>query len=115
MTKATLRKTMAACALLTLGTAWSAPFRTEIPLLKGECWWGGGGSDGQNQPYGAVNSHRVDLRTRGATSSPLLISSLGRYVWSEKPFGYVFKNGTLIIDSDVEKVEPVQAGRTSIR
>ena len=112
MTKATLRKTMAACALLTLGTAWSAPFRTEIPLLEGECWWGGGGSDGQNQPYGAANSHRVDLRTRGATSSPLLISSLGRYVWSEKPFGYVFKDGTLIIDSDVEKVEPVQAGRT---
>ena len=85
---------------------------SEIPLREGERWWGGGGGDGHNQPYGAGDSKRVDLRSHGNTSSPLLVSSCGRYVWSEKPFGYVFKGGKLVIDSDVEKIEPVQAGGT---
>ena len=85
---------------------------SEIPLREGERWWGGGGGDGHNQPYGANDSRRIDLRSHGNTSSPFLVSSCGRYVWSEKPFGYVFKGGKLVIDSDVEKVEPVEAGAT---
>ena len=87
-------------------------FTNEIQVLDGERWWGGGGGDGQSQPYGAGDSRRIDLRTHGNTSSPLLVSSFGRYVWSEKPFGYEFKDGKLVIDSDAEKVECVQAGST---
>ena len=64
------------------------PFLSDISLLPGERWWGGGGGDGQNQPYGAGDSARIDLRVHGNTSSPLLVSSCGRYVWSEKPFGF---------------------------
>ena len=113
MMKTGVCKAIAACAMLAAGTAWAAAaVTTEIPLLEGERWWGGGGGDGHNQPYGAADSRRVNLRTHGNTSSPLLVSSCGRYVWSEKPFGYAFKDGKLVIDSDVEKVEPVQAGKT---
>ena len=85
---------------------------SEIPLREGERWWGGGGGDGHNQPYGAGDSKRVDLRSHGNTSSPLLVSSCGRYVWSEKPFGYVFKGGKLVIDSDVGTIAPIEAGKT---
>ena len=88
------------------------PFLSEIPLLEGERWWGGAGGDGQNQPYGAGDSPRVDLRTAGFTSSPLLVSSRGRFVWSEKPFGYEFRGGWLLLDSDTEEIAPVQAGET---
>ena len=84
----------------------------EIPLLDGERWWGGGGGDGQSQPYGAGNSRRIDLRTHGNASSPLLVSSCGRYVWSEKPFAYEFRDGKLLIDSGAETVGCVQAGKT---
>ena len=85
---------------------------SDIPLLDGERWWGGGGGDGQNQPYGDGDSPRIDLRTHGSTSSPLLVSSRGRYVWSEKPFGYEFKGGHLLLDSDMEEIAPVRAGDT---
>ncbi len=85
-------------------------FISEFSILDGERWWGGGGGDGQNQPYGVGNSPRVDLRQHGNTSSPMLVSSRGRYVWSEKPFGYEFRGGRLILDSDVEEIAPVQAG-----
>ncbi len=90
----------------------AVPVVTEIPLLEGERWWGGGGADGQSQPYGIADSRRIDLRGHGNTSSPLLVSSCGRYVWSEKPFGYEFRAGRLVLDSDVERVEPVVAGKT---
>ena len=90
----------------------AAPFLSDIPLLDGERWWGGGGGDGQNQPYGNGDSPRIDLRGHGNTSSPLLVSSRGRYVWSEKPFGYEFRDGHLLLDSDVETIAPVQAGET---
>jgi alpha-glucosidase len=88
------------------------PFVSEIELLPGEVWWGGGGGDGQSQPYGTKDSRRIDLRRHGDTSSPLLVSSRGRYIWSERPFGYVFKDGKIIFDSDSEKIKPVNAGST---
>ena len=88
------------------------PILSEIPLLPGERWWGGAGGDGQNQPYGAGDSPRIDLRTAGFTSSPLLVSSCGRFVWSERPFGYEFRGGRLLLDSDAERISPVQAGGT---
>ena len=108
---------IAACAAVALGavrTAFAAGecIKSVVDLLPGEVWWGGGGGDGQNQPYGIADSKRVDLRRHGNTSSPLLVSSCGRYVWSEKPFGYEFKGGKMVLDSDVEKIEPVVAGKT---
>ena len=89
-----------------------ASVTNSIPLRDGEVWWGGGGGDGQSQPYGPSGSGRIDLRTHGNTSSPLLVSSCGRYVWSEKPFDYEFRGGMLVVCSDAGTVEPVEAGRT---
>ncbi|MGN0852631.1 MAG: glycoside hydrolase family 31 protein [Kiritimatiellia bacterium] len=69
-----------------------------IALLPGEKWWGGAGADGQSQPYsGERNSREKNLNVHGSTSSPLLVSTCGRYVWCEKPFVYCFKDGVLKI------------------
>ena len=102
-----------AAAMAVLNSAYAAEHvQSVIELLPGEVWWGGGGGDGQNQPYGEGDSRRIDGRWHGHTSSPLLVSSCGRYVWSEKPFAYQFRGSKLVIDSDVEKIEPVDAGKT---
>ena len=103
---------IAAAVALSIFAASAEVFISEIPLIESERWWGGGGGDGQSQPYGASPHKRIDLRVHGNTSSPLLVSSCGRYVWSEKPFGYEFKDGKLVLDSDFEKIEPTVAGKT---
>ena len=103
---------IAAAVALSMFAASAEVFISEIPLIESERWWGGGGGDGQSQPYGASSHKRIDLRVHGNTSSPLLVSSCGRYVWSEKPFGYEFKDGKLVLDSDFEKIEPTVAGKT---
>ena len=103
---------IAAAIALSIFAASAEVFISEIPLIESERWWGGGGGDGQSQPYGASSHKRIDLRVHGNTSSPLLVSSCGRYVWSGKPFGYEFKDGKLVLDSDFEKIEPTVAGKT---
>ena len=103
---------IAAAVALSIFAASAEVFISEIPLIESERWWGGGGGDGQSQPYGASSHKRIDLRVHGNTSSPLLVSSCGRYVWSGKPFGYEFKDGKLVLDSDFEKIEPTVAGKT---
>ncbi len=84
----------------------------EIALSSNERLWGGAGGDGQNQPYGAGDTRRIDLRTHGNFSAPLLLSSSGRYIWSEKPFGYLIRDGKLILDYDNDEPVVVQAGET---
>lgn len=50
-----------AVAFSIAASAGVASFKNSIPLLPGEVWWGGGGGDGQNQPYGLKDSRRDDL------------------------------------------------------
>ena len=99
--------TLATAIVAVAAYAGPASFKNSIPLLPGEVWWGGGGGDGQNQPYGLKDSRRINLRRSGNTSSPLLVSSAGRYVWSEKPFEYQFVKGTLVLESRAERIELV--------
>ena len=79
-----------------------------IDIEPGEWWWGGAVADGTRMPFGA-EPHRRDLATNagqvgdptaGANqSAPLLLSSHGRYVWSDEPFTYAFDGvGGLEVD-----------------
>ena len=78
------------------------PSESEIRTLSiqaGEWWWGGAVADGQLMPFGRA-PHRRNLATSagfadddhgGANqSAPFLVSSAGRYVWSERPFTFAF-------------------------
>ena len=76
----------------------SAP-ALHLDLQPDEHWWGGAVADGQAMPFGdrphrrdlATNAGLVDHPGDGANqSAPLLVSSTGRYVWSELPFTFAF-------------------------
>ena len=45
-------------------------------------------------------------------SVPLLLSSEGRYVWSEHPFRFRIEQGRLHLSSDHEALEAVHAGES---
>ena len=70
-----------------------------LDLQPDEYWWGGAVADGQAMPFGdrahrrdlAINAGLIDDPGAGANqSAPLLVSSTGRYVWSEHPFTFAF-------------------------
>ncbi|MFA6134733.1 MAG: glycoside hydrolase family 31 protein [Phycisphaerae bacterium] len=74
--------------------------RIEMKLLAGEYWWGGIVRHGERMPYGAHADCRETLTSNldGNQGCPLLVSSKGRYLWSEEPFSFEFKGGGLIVD-----------------
>src|SRR4051794_8957042 len=79
--------------------AWSQSKDTGFLLEKGERWWGGAVSSGSRMPMGnELLSFNLYGDVSQNQSTPLLISSLGRWVWSEEPFQYQFRNDSLIVD-----------------
>ncbi|WP_276356215.1 glycoside hydrolase family 31 protein [Cohnella caldifontis] len=86
-----------------------------IQLLPGEYWWGGRAADGKHMPYGA-SLFSVDLAesNNANQASPLLISSKGRYVWSEEPFSFRFDRQSLSV-SGTEGEPIVGEGHETLR
>lgn len=95
---------------------------SEIQPLPNEKWYGAYTAkafcntplkDLTFQPYEA-NEKKKDLNSdnRGNQAAPVLLSNKGRYVWSNEPFAFEFKKGTLIISSNYEKVVATTVGKT---
>ena len=84
---------------------------TKIPSLPHEKWWGGFVGIADQMPFDS-NTRLYDLATENFNNQnvPLFLSSKGRYIWCENPFSFQMKNDTLIILSQYEKAEVVQAG-----
>lgn len=78
--------------------------QVELTLEAGERWWGGTAGDGLLMPFGP----RPFVRDLGRPErfgsadaapsnqgSPLLVSTRGRVIWSERPFAFAFEDGLL--------------------
>jgi alpha-glucosidase (family GH31 glycosyl hydrolase) len=90
----------------------NSEYSTEF--LPGEYWWGGLSVDGPIMPYSLSTVHKRNLwgENAGNQAQPLLISNKGRYVWSEEPFTYEFKNGSLNVSSKTGLIISGTAGST---
>lgn len=84
-----------------------------VTPLTGEYWWGGLTAMGNQMPYASnTQLFKLDSQNMNNQVSPLLLSSKGRYIYSEYPFDFQFKNDTLMIHSEFEDLTVVQAGAT---
>jgi alpha-glucosidase (family GH31 glycosyl hydrolase) len=99
--------------LLSVAAAETTTRRAEFKIEPGEYWWGGLSVDGRQMPYGETVLFRdLEGDDRGNQAQPLLISSHGRYVWSEQPFAYRFSDGTLTVTTKHGPIESGRHGRT---
>jgi len=73
--------------------------KIELTMLEGEHWWAGLSSLGHQTPYDAQTEFSFDLwgDNKGNQAQPLLLSSKGRYVWSEEPFKYELQKGKITV------------------
>lgn len=88
-------------------------YESKISSLEGEKWWGGMVALGSQMPFKS-DMRLFDLSAENMNNQnvPLLLSSEGRYIWSDKPFSFRMEGGDLRIFSDYENMEPVLAGNT---
>jgi len=87
--------------------------QTTIKLQPGERWWGGAVNEGHKMPFGTA-PYALDLygTSVGNQCSPLLVSSQGRHLWSEKPFRFEFTGGELKITHPYGPVTLDDSGKT---
>jgi alpha-glucosidase (family GH31 glycosyl hydrolase) len=117
------RRALAVAVALVLGllVARGGPADTartlDLTVEDGERWWVGVISESHRMPLERSSApFEIDLlgNTAGNQAQPLLLSTKGRYVWSEEPFRLAFRDGTIHIASPLG---PLQTGRhgTSLR
>ena len=86
---------------------------TVVEPFDDEKWWGAATALGHHMPLGDnTKSFNLGKHHYSNQAAPLLISSKGRYVWSEKPFAFQMKDGRLVLVSEFEKLSAVKAGET---
>lgn len=104
---------VAALLLSFIAIAQQSGFTTVVEPIKNEKWWGLLSGLGADMPFSKPII--VDLlQTSGSNqASSTLVSSAGRYIWSEQPFVVEFNDGGAItIISQHEKIEPQKVGKT---
>lgn len=86
---------------------------TDITIKKGEYWWGGATALGSRMPYvEPLEEFDLAYENRNNQVSPLLVSSMGRYVWSDRPFRFSISDKIIRIESDYETVKVENGGNT---
>lgn len=88
-------------------------YEIQVPSLPHEKWWGGLVALGNQMPFSATTG-LYDLSRNNLNNQvvPLMLSSAGRYIWSEQPFRFRMKNDTLFLISNYEAPEVITAGNT---
>ena len=75
----------------------------KVVVLPGEGWWGGATTFGTKEPLGLnATSFSFDIGKDNYSNqaAPLMLSTKGRSVWSEKAFACVFTNGVMTFTGD---------------
>ncbi len=85
-------------------------FNYKIKCIHNEYWWGGTVHDGIHMPFywntqldhpleDTVIYRNLETDQKGNQCAPFLVSSMGRYIWSELPFTFKIEKGLLSISS----------------
>ena len=84
----------------------------EIMLEPGEKIWGAFVADGKDMPF--MPGHVADMResNKGNQVQPLLLTSKGRYIWSESPFAFEVSDDKLTITAKEGEILVKDAGAT---
>ncbi|MBE0655199.1 MAG: alpha-galactosidase [Bacteroidales bacterium] len=86
----------------------------EFQIEADEYWWAGISSIGHQTPYNINTVFSLDMwgDNKGNQAQPLLLSSKGRYIWSEEPIKYDFNLGKLTVSVRDGKIVSGTAGST---
>ena len=90
--------TVMALAALAAGAA-----ELKVSVPPGEGWWGGATTFGTKEPLGLnATSFAFDIRKDNYSNqaAPLMLSTKGRYVWSDKAFACSFADGVMTFTGD---------------
>lgn len=85
----------------------------KLEIEDNEFWWAGLSSLGHQTPYTKETEFSFDLygNNKGNQAQPLLLSSKGRYIWSEHPIKYSFNNGFIEVSTKTGEIFTGREGK----
>jgi len=92
---------------------WALPLyaQTSLTIKAGEQWFGGAVNEAHLMPFKEGYSLDMYGDTRGNQVVPLLVSTKGRFIWSETPFKFSFEKNRLLISHTKSMVTIDSAGK----
>ncbi len=97
--------------LLLLCTIAEAQAQTRVSIKPGEKWYGGAVNDAHMMPFKEGYSLDMYGETRGNQAVPLLVSTMGRFIWSEDPFKFALEKNSLIISNAISEITIDSTGK----
>ncbi|WP_330479372.1 glycoside hydrolase family 31 protein [Streptomyces platensis] len=88
----------------------------ELTMLQDETWWSGAVADGDDMPYGGFVFDRDLHRSIGhSQANPVLLSSHGRFMWSESGFALRVEDFTVRAECATDGEVVVGSGGSCLR
>jgi len=75
----------------------NAQLKKVIPIESGEKWFGAAVNEGDKMPFQEGYSINMNGDTKTNQAAPLILSTKGRYIWSNAPFAFLIKNNEIIL------------------
>jgi len=67
-----------------------------INIIQGEKWYGAAVNEGDKMPFRVGYSLNLNGDTKGNQAAPLILSSKGRYAWSNSPFAFAVNKNEIV-------------------
>lgn len=85
-----------------------------VGIKENEFWWGCKSNDGYMMPYTSDSKISVELYGSNGNNQAqaFLVSSSGRYIWSDNPFRVTFHDGRITIDNSSAEIHLGQGQST---
>lgn len=83
-----------------------------IEIEENELWYGAAVNEGEKMPFEKGYKANLNGNAYGNQASPLLISNKGRYIWSEAPFAFEFREKHIVISENSEPIHLEKNGNT---
>lgn len=83
-----------------------------IKIEQGEHWYGAAVNEGHIMPFQTGYAYDMNGDTKGNQASPLLLSTTGRYIWSESPFSFSINGDELLISKASDSVYVLKEGNS---
>ena len=83
-----------------------------VKMKENEYWWCGCISKGYEMPFDSNTDITINLEGNSSEEdqfAPIMLSSLGRYIWSENSFLLTVKNGEIDIDQTPANLDDGEA------
>ncbi|RYY54597.1 MAG: glycoside hydrolase [Chitinophagaceae bacterium] len=98
------------CFFILLHGAMNA--QPSLLIRPGEKWFGAAVNEAHHMPF--TEGYKLDLNAdlRGNQAAGLLLSTSGRFIWSEEPFSFRFENNRLVIADTHAMITIDSSGKT---